>query len=65
MEKNLAKEGYEQGDMKPVTENYQRPDSSFAEDQFGKTLNYIGRQDRTIDHEASQIRKQNYVGRYS
>lgn len=65
MKKDLSRAGYDQGDMSPRTENYQIPKDAFAESQFGNTLNYIERQDRTLNHEAKQIRKQDYVGRYS
>lgn len=65
MKKDLSRAGYDQGEMSPRTENYQTPKDAFAESQFGKTLNYIDRQDRTQEHEAKQIRKQSYVGRYS
>jgi hypothetical protein len=61
----MAKAGYDQGDMSPKVESYQRPEASFAEGQFGTTTEYIERQDRFIDKEAKEIRKQGYKGRYS
>ena len=62
---SMAKAGYIQGEMAPKVEDFQRPEASFAEKQFGTTTDYIERQDRFIDKEASEIRKQDYKGRYS
>lgn len=65
MAKNLGHKGYEQGEMSPTVENYQRPMDSFSQHNLGKTLDYIERhnaQDKKDDH---QISKQSYKGRYS
>jgi len=56
--------GYDQGAMSPKVENYQRPSSAFAESQPGRTVDYIARQDKKIGAEASQVKRQDYKGRY-
>ena len=58
------KEGYKQGDMKPVVKDYQRSERSFPERDFGKTTEYIARQDRMQDKNAMKIRNTAYRGRY-
>ena len=65
MKENMAKHGYIQGDMSPKVEDYQKPESDFAERGFSKTLDYVERQDRFQAKESKEIRKQGYVGRYS
>lgn len=65
MAKNMAKEGYVQGDMKSVTEDIQKPDSNFAERQFSKTLEYNERHNAFEKREAKELEKQSYKGRYS
>lgn len=62
--KGMEKKGYMQGDMNPTVSDYQRPNSSFAESQFGTTTEYVARQDKQINRAASDIRKQSYKGRY-
>lgn len=61
----MDKKGYVQGDMKPTVEDYQLPSSDYSQSQFGKTLNYIERQDRIQSKECKGIKKQSYQGRYS
>jgi hypothetical protein len=63
--KKYDRMGYEQGNMSPHVEDYQKPMKDFAESQFSKTLNYVERQDRIQAKEASGIKKQGYKGRYS
>ena len=65
MAKNMAKEGYVQGDMKAVTEDIQKPDSNFSQRGFSKTLEYTERHDAFDGKEAKEIEKQDYKGRYS
>ena len=62
---HMAHKGYVQGDMNPHVEDYQRPHSDYSQEQFGSTLNYIGRQDKHRSKEASDIKKQAYQGRYN
>lgn len=57
--------GNEQGDMKAHVESYQKPVSEFSQEQFGKTLNYIERQDKHQTKQSSVIKKQSYMGRYT
>ena len=55
----------DKGDMhKPVVENYQPSDREFAGQQSGGTTDYIANRDRIQDKMASQVRKQEYHGRY-
>lgn len=65
MAENMSKKGYTQGDMSPKVEDYQKPMSSFSQEQFGKTLNYVERQDKIQGQLASGIKRQSYKGRYS
>lgn len=53
------------GDMSPSVDNYQQPSQSYSQEQFGRTLDYMGRQDRFQDNMARDVRKQAYRGRYS
>lgn len=62
---DMNKKGYNQGDMSPKVEDYQKPMSSYSQSQPGDTTNYISRQNSMVTGEASQIKKQNYKGRYS
>lgn len=62
---HLAMKGKNQGDMSPTVESMQAPEKDFSQSGFSKTLDYIERQDRMRGKEASDIRKQAYVGRYS
>jgi len=61
----MAKRGYEQGDMKPTVESYQKPEKDFAERGFNKTTEYVERQDKMQSGMARGLDKQSYKGRYS
>lgn len=54
-----------QGDMKPNVEDYQKPMSNYSQSDFGKTTQYISRQDKLQTKAASDVKKQAYKGRYS
>lgn len=51
--------------MSPKVTDYQRSESSFAERGFSKTLEYVERQDKHQKQMSNDLRKQQYVGRYS
>jgi hypothetical protein len=65
MKEKMSKRGYEQGDMKPTVESYQKPEKDFAERGFSKTDEYIERQDKMQSAMAKDLDKQAYRGRYS
>lgn len=65
MAKDMGKLGYSQGDMSPHVEDYQRPSGNYSQADFNKTTQYIERQDKFVNKECSQIKKQDYKGRYS
>jgi hypothetical protein len=65
MKEGMAKRGYEQGDMKPTVESYQKPEKAFSQHQPNKTTEYVERQDRRQDDMAKDVNKQAYKGRYS
>lgn len=65
MKENMAKMGYEQGNMKPNVEDYQKPEKDFAERGFSKTTEYVERQDMRQAGMAKDVNKQAYKGRYS
>lgn len=65
MKERMAKRGYEQGDMSPTVESYQKPEKDFAERGFSKTDEYMERQDRRQGEMSKDINKQSYQGRYS
>jgi hypothetical protein len=65
MKEKMGKRGYEQGDMKPTVESYQKPEKDFAERGFNKTTEYIERQDEHQSAMAKDLDKQSYKGRYS
>jgi len=64
-ESHMSHRGHDQGNMSPTVEDYQRPASDFSQAQFGKTLEYIERQDKRQGEMAHDIKKQGYQGRYS
>jgi len=64
-ESNLAHAGYNQGDMSPKVDNFQKPEAEFAERGFSKTLEYIERQDKMQSGMCKDLNKQAYQGRYS
>ena len=65
MKEKMGKRGYEQGDMKPTVESYQKPEKDFAERGFNKTTEYVERQDERQSGMAKGLDKQSYKGRYS
>lgn len=64
-EKLGFKKGAAQGDMAPMVEDYQKPGSNYSQSGFSKTDEYIERQDAFQGREASEVKKQDYKGRYS
>ena len=52
-------------DMQPRMDDYQQPNSTFSQAGFGTTLDYIGRKDKHLNENASDIKRQDYKGRYS
>lgn len=65
MRDKLARAGYDQGDMNPRVEDYQKPRADYSQEGFNKTNEYIERQDRFQGREAREIEGQAYKGRYS
>ena len=66
MEKGkMGKRGYDQGNMSPTVEDYQKPLSEYSQKDFGKTTEYIPRHNAFESKESSRIKKQDYKGRYS
>lgn len=65
MKEKMSKRGYDQGDMRPTVESYQKSEGDFAERGFNKTTEYIERQDRRQGEFAKDLNKQSYQGRYS
>jgi hypothetical protein len=65
MKEKMSKRGYDQGDMKPTVESYQKPEKDFAERGFSKTDEYIERQDMRQSGMSKDLNKQAYKGRYS
>lgn len=61
----LGYKGKDQGNMSPVVDSYQKPDSTFAGMQMGKTDEYISRHNAFEGKESSMVKKQDYKGRYS
>lgn len=62
---HMAHKGLDQGHMAPVVDDYQRPRSNYAEQDFSKTTSYVERHNHYEGKEAADIRKQEYKGRYS
>ena len=65
MKEKMSNRGYEQGDMKPTVESYQKPEKDFAERGFSKTTEYVERQDKRQSGMSKDLNKQSYQGRYS
>lgn len=65
MKERMSKRGYEQGDMKPTVESYQKPERAYSQRDENKPTEYIERQDRRQDAMAEDVDKQAYKGRYS
>lgn len=61
----MDKKGYVQGDMKADVNDYQKPSSNYSQEGFGKTTEYIPRQNQFVNKEAGKVRSQSYKGRYS
>jgi len=51
--------------MDAKVDDYQKPIACYSQAQFGKTLEYMQRQDREQVKAAKDIEKQAYKGRYS
>ena len=64
-EKHMSHKGHEQGDMSPVVDDYQKPMKDYSQSGFSKTTEYVERQDAFQAKEATEIKKQDYKGRYS
>jgi len=54
--------GYESD--KQMVKDYQPSNSEFAGKEMGKANEYVSRKEREMKKEASQLRKQEYKGRY-
>jgi hypothetical protein len=65
MKEHMSHRGYEQGDMKPTVESYQKPEKDFSQRGFNKTIEYVERQDKRQGDMAKDVNKQAYQGRYS
>lgn len=65
MKEKMGKAGHTQGDMSPMVEDYQKPMKDYSQSGFSKTTEYVERQDAFQAKEASDIKKQDYKGRYS
>jgi hypothetical protein len=52
------------GDMKAEVENCELPKRAYSQDFMDSTLDYMDRNDRMREEEASQLRGQEYRGRY-
>jgi hypothetical protein len=65
MKESMKGRGDKQGDMSPTVSDYQKPMKDFSQEGFSKTTEYVERQDKFQGKEASEIRKQGYMGRYS
>ena len=61
----MGNKGVNLGDMSPVVDNYERPMSEFSQKDFNKTTEYVERRNRYDTKQASDIKKQDYKGRYS
>jgi len=58
------KKDYMKSDMNAEIKDYQAPNKAYSQSFDGSTLDYVSRQDKMVDKEASMIRKQDYKGRY-
>ena len=65
MSARMSKMGYKEGDMAPHVESCQKPEKDYAERGFSKTTDYVGRKNAQESAAASDLRKQQYKGRYS
>jgi hypothetical protein len=62
---DMAMAGLNQGDMSPRIKDYQKPEKTYSQEGFNKTLDYVERQNKFTGKEASAVEKQAYQGRYS
>lgn len=65
MKEDMAKAGYEQGDMSPRVKDYQKPMKDYSQRDANMTTKYVERQDRQQSSDCSKIDKQAWKGRYS
>lgn len=65
MARDMGSKGKMQGDMNPVVSDYQKPMSSYSQEGFSKTLDYIERKDAQENKSAREIKNIDYKGRYS
>lgn len=56
--------GKKLGDMGAETQDVEYPQAGYAGDQSGKANQYKERQNKMVDKEASQVKRQDYKGRY-
>lgn len=61
----MGKKGLAQGDMNPSVKDYQKQMSSYSQEGFSKTLDYVERTDAHENKSANKIEKNSYKGRYS
>ena len=60
----MKEKGYKQGDMTPEVKDYQAKMASYSQTDPNKTTEYIARTDKTVDKQASDVKKQAHKGRY-
>lgn len=65
MKEKMSHRGVVQGEMNPTVEDYQSPMKSYSQENFSKTTEYVERQDEQRNRAASDVKKQQYQGRYS
>jgi hypothetical protein len=65
MKEKMSRAGYVQGNMSPHVEDYQKSFNEYSQEQFGKTIQYMERQDSHQRKMAGDVKKQSYKGRYS
>jgi len=64
-EGKMAKEGYAQGNMRPVVEDFSLPASAFSQRGFSMTTEYQERNNAHQEMAARELEKQEYRGRYN
>lgn len=62
---NVMKDGYNQGDMKPVVKDYQSPERTYSQMYDQATTDYISRQDKICEKESGKLRNEKFKGRYT
>jgi len=65
MARDMGSKGHKQGDMSPKVDEIAKPRSSFSQEGFSKTLDYVERKDAHENKSAKDVEKQAYKGRYS